>query len=691
MAFPTVSRSGILAIVAGVLLVGIAVIISFVQTERHRDWLRWEEKLNLIADSRASDVNLWVQTQFSDLTSLANNASLQIYFVTLQQEASNTGRPPAQADYLRNLLTSTAERLGFQAPASTLARESQANINKLGVGGLALVDMTGKQLMATVGMTPIAGALAERVSVAPRGASSLLDIEQLPNGSLRMGFVVPIYAIQAEHNAASQIGMLVGVRPVDASFFALLTPPVSQEKTTEVVLVRMAGEGVQYLTPLLTKGPLMAEHEANEPNLAAAFAVENPNQFAKKTDYRAMSVLVTGRKIANTPWTLLTKIDASEAFAANATWLQTMIAAFSLLMLAVVSTLIAVWRHASARRAVEMSVQAQQLAAESDARARLLALVTNNQPEPLYIVDAAMGVLFANHAAATAMGTDAQAAYGKPLGHVAGAARAQEIQAICESVLASGTAQEHLLQRLDSRGVASITTTFVPIDHIPIEGIDPQAQGVLITEKDISDLLHEREKRMHTLQQLIAMLVSLVDRRDPNAAQHSAHVATIAAATAREMGLDALTVETTATAARLMNLGKMDVPAELLMRTGTLNSDEKSQLRSSLAASAMLLDGIEFEGPVADTLRQAQEHIDGSGPLKLKRNDIMVSARIIAAANAVVGMLSPRAYRKPLVLSEAIKQLQSNAQFDPKVVAALSNYLLNHTSGETLETMALSA
>ena len=690
MAFTTVSRSGIFAIIGGILVVGIAAIAGFVQTEHHRDWLRWEEKLNLIADSRANDVSNWVQTQFTDLTSLANNASLQIYFITLKQSASSA-KPPAQADYLRNLLTSTAERLGFQAPVSTLARESEANVRKLDAGGLALVDMNGNQLMATAGMTPIEGALAEQVKAAPRAASSLIDIEQLPNGSLRMGFVVPIYAIQAEHNASSQIGMLVGVRPINESFFALLTPPASSEKTTEVALVRTQGEGVQYLTPLLNKSPLMAEHEANDPSLAASYAAANPNQFAKKTDYRTMSVLVTGRKIANTPWTLLTKIDTAEAFAANTAWLRTMIAAFSLLILAMVSTIVAVWRHASARRALEISVQAQKFAAESDARARLLSLVTNNQPEPLYIVDASMEVLFTNQAAATAMKTDAQSAYGKSLAHVAGAARAQEIQAICESVLANGAVQEHLLQRLDNGEFCSITTTFVPIDQIPIEGIDPQARGVLITEKNITDLLHEREKRMHTLQQLIAMLVSLVDRRDPNAAQHSAHVATIAAATAREMGLDALMVETTATAARLMNLGKMDVPAELLMRTGTLNSAERTQLRSSLAASAILLDGIEFEGPVADTLRQAQEHMDGSGPLQLQGDAILVSARIIAAANAVVGMLSPRAYRKPMALAEAIKQLQTNAQFDPKVVAALSNYLLNHAQGDTLEAMALSA
>ncbi len=673
-----VSRFGIGLVIAAVLAVGTTGAFVVTQKERARDLTRWQDKLDIIADSRARDVSGWVQAQFREMSALADNAALQVYFVTLQTQpkADAAAGRPAQADYLRNLLSLTADRLGFQPAAATLDQQLRANVNKQATGGLALLDKDGQLVMATNGMPAIDGTLAARLQHMPRGQSSLLDIEQLQDGSQRIGFVVPVYAVQAEHSASSQVGMLVGIKPLDARFFGLLNPSASSEKTLETALVRKEGEEARYLTPLLDQSPVMSRRESAA-DAAAPYAIAHPATFADKTDYRSHHVLLTAREISSTPWTLLVKIDRDEALAESVAWRRTIIGAFVLLMVAMVATLIAVWRHASARRAAEMALQAQQFAAESEARARLLSLVTDHQPEPLYIVDAEMQVWFMNHAASEAMKTAPEAARGMALSNLAGNALAQSLLPHCREALASNKPQEALLKRLEGSVTRIINTRFVPLEQVPVEGLAPGTRGVLVTEQDITATIEEREKRLHTLHQLVAMLVSLVDRRDPNAAQHSAHVATVAAAAAQEMGLDAAMIETTETAARLMNLGKMDVPAELLMRTGTLNNEEKSRVRSSIAASAMLIDGIEFNGPVAETLRQSQEQADGNGPLKLKGDDILISARIIAAANAVVSMLSPRAYRKSMSIEEAVSQLQADARFDRKVTAAISNYLLN--------------
>ena len=683
MRFPNISRFGIAAVIAAVILVGAAGAVLVTQKERARDITRWQDKLDLIADARARDITGWVQSQFRELSALADNAALQVYFVTLQsqqqQPAAAGSQPPAQADYLRNLLTLTADRLGFQPPASTIDQQLRANVAKQGTGGLAMLDKNGRLLMATAGMPAISDQLAAKIQQAPRGQTSLLDIEQLEDGTQRIGFIVPIYAVQADHNAALQVGTLVGIKPIDARFTSLLTPTASGEKSLEVALVRREGDQLRYLTPLLDQSPLMSRREQNnEATSAAAYGAAHPSSFATRMDYRGQDVLLTSREIPTTPWVLLAKIDRSEALAESMAWRRTIIAVFTLLVVAMVTTLLAVWRHASARRAAEMTAQAQRYAAESEARANLLSLVTNHQPEPLYIVDADLQVWFTNQAASDMMKISADDARGKPLANLAGNARAQALAPHCKQALASGQPQQALLQQQDGSTTRHIDTRFVPLAQIPVDGLASGTRGVLVTEQDITATLQEREKRLHTLHQLVAMLVSLVDRRDPNAAQHSAQVATVAAATARDMGLTSELIETTETAARLMNLGKMEVPAELLMRTGTLNSEEKTRIRSSLAASAVLIEGIEFNGPVAETLRQAQEQIDGNGPLGLKSDAILISARIIAAANAIVSMLSPRAYRKSLSIEEAVSQLQADPRFDRKVVAAISNYLLNH-------------
>ena len=177
----------------------------------------------------------------------------------------------------------------------------------------------------------------------------------------------------------------------------------------------------------------------------------------------------------------------------------------------------------------------------------------------------------------------------------------------------------------------------------------------------------------------------MVDRRDPFAADHSARVAAVAVAVAGEMGLDDDQVETARIAGSLMNLGKILVPKELLTKRGKLTEDELKELRESILVSADLVQGIEFDGPVVETLRQLQECWDGSGyPRGLEGEDVIVTARVCAVANAFVAMVSARAWRRGLDQDQAAANLRASAgkAFDARVVAALVNYLENRGGRE---------
>jgi HD-GYP domain-containing protein (c-di-GMP phosphodiesterase class II) len=105
-----------------------------------------------------------------------------------------------------------------------------------------------------------------------------------------------------------------------------------------------------------------------------------------------------------------------------------------------------------------------------------------------------------------------------------------------------------------------------------------------------------------------------------------------------------------------------------------------------MQSSVSLLEKIEFDGPVVDTLRQAQERYDGTGPLKIKGENILITARIIAVANAFVGMVSKRSYRAALAPDEAIKNLLGliDTQFDKRVVIALAHFIENKQGREAL-------
>lgn len=667
--------AGIAAIAAIILVVGCSGLALFLSHEKSRELTQWRNTLDITADTRTREVSQWVQTRFKELTALSENASLQIYFSQLPSSEEATDEPPAQAQYLRSLLALTAQRLEFEPTAPSLSQQVGANVGTPEQGGLALVDRNGKLLVSTARMPQLDEAT---ITAAPKGETSLIDIATSENGKQTVGFIVPVYGIQAERTAGNQIGSIVGITPLNEAFYSMLAAQGGSMKTLEVALLRNEGRSARYLTPLRDNSPLMSRREEGATS-AAASAIASPQQFMEKLDYRSTPVLFTARTVPNTPWTLIAKIDRAEAFGAAAKWRNTVIAAVSLLMLALIASIIGIWRTASAR-------QSERLANEAGARAELLAAVANHQPEPLYIVDAQQRVWFANRQAAELMQDKPANLRGKELASVIGAVYAQSLAPAIERTLEASTPQAVDLQRGNAKSLRTIHARLVPLAHIPVAGMPEPTPGVLVVEQDITDALSEREQRSQTLQQLVQVIVSRIDRRDPHAAEHSANVARLAAGTARSMGLDSAMIDTTETAARLMNLGKMDIPAEWLTRSGTLKTEERDTIRNAVATSAELLSGIAFTGPVADTLRQSQECVDGSGPAGKKGDQILISARIIAAANALVGMLSSRAWRDGMKLDEAMQTLQqsSGKQFDRKVITAMANYLDNHGGAEAL-------
>ena len=182
------------------------------------------------------------------------------------------------------------------------------------------------------------------------------------------------------------------------------------------------------------------------------------------------------------------------------------------------------------------------------------------------------------------------------------------------------------------------------------------------------------------MRQLVSTLVSVVDRHDPYSVNHSIHVGQVAHAVAEEMGLEDSLVEAVEIAGNLMNLGKISVPEDVLTKTERLTEEEVAMIRDSVLTSADLIKSIEFDGPVEETLRQLLENYDGSCvPNGLKGEDIAITARVVAAANAFVGMVSARSWRPGMDIDEAVNTLmkETGQKFDRRAISALANYIDN--------------
>ncbi len=216
-------------------------------------------------------------------------------------------------------------------------------------------------------------------------------------------------------------------------------------------------------------------------------------------------------------------------------------------------------------------------------------------------------------------------------------------------------------------------TTFIPLRD---QGDDIIAMfGVCrdITERKQSEerLQQSYEHLRETLIATFNILASTIEMKDPYTAGHQRRVTTLACAIAEEMGLTDDQFDGLRMAGLIHDLGKINVPAEILSKPGQINDIEFSIIRYHPQICHDILKTIELPWPVAKIVLQHHERMDGSGyPQGLKGDEIMLEARILAVADVVEAMASHRPYRPALGIKPALEEITKNkgTLYDPTVV-----------------------
>ena len=669
------------AALAIVSVIGVVLVFYFVGDQAERDQRAWQVRMGIVADSRFAAVDGWIDRQFGHMRELSENASLQLYLTELamfEGDSSQVTDEPAQRSYLRNLLVATAERAGFTAPM--VGADINANVERVGVAGIAIVDNDGMVLVATPGFPPIDESLVG-IILSNRGKPALHDLRIGVGGQPTMGFLAPIFAIQSDGAASDQIGIAVGIKKVAGELYPLLEQPGATEDSAETVILRDTGNTIEYLSPLADgSGPLDRSMARDTADLAATYAVDKPGGFATRHDYRNTEVLVMGRGFAAAPWTLMYKIDTAEALAETNSRLVRMLIVFLLIIAAIAVSLIAAWRHGTSLRARQAADTASELARQFARQRDFLELVTDSQTSAMSIIDGEGHYIWVNREAAENSGMVASDVVGKALAAVLGPVPAKLLLQTVRGVLENNV-REH---QTHSDEIDGETRTFAS-EYIPLEATETLPARVLVVSEDVTFAVAERAKRERIMNQLVETLVGVVDRRDPNSANHSSWVAVVARAIADEMELDAVLAESVEVTGRVMNLGKITVPQEVLTKTEALNDEEFALVRGAIGVSAELLEGVEFDGPVVETLRQL--HANPGDNALTSKETILLTTRIVAVANTFVAMTSPRSYRDGLSFNDAMDMLLTKMETDDtrRAVMSLANYLDNHSGRDRLD------
>lgn len=198
--------------------------------------------------------------------------------------------------------------------------------------------------------------------------------------------------------------------------------------------------------------------------------------------------------------------------------------------------------------------------------------------------------------------------------------------------------------------------------------------------QDVTDKKHAEaqlntyvEKLQASLMQTVEVATVLSEMRDPYTAGHEHRVAEIAVAIGKEMGLDEYELEGLRVAGYLHDIGKINIPSEILSKPGKLTELEYEIIKGHPQSGYNALKDVDFPWPVAQVALQHHERINGSGyPQGLKGDEIILQARITAVADVVEAMGSHRPYRPGLGLEPALKEIErgSGTLYDPIVTDA---------------------
>jgi PAS domain S-box-containing protein len=203
----------------------------------------------------------------------------------------------------------------------------------------------------------------------------------------------------------------------------------------------------------------------------------------------------------------------------------------------------------------------------------------------------------------------------------------------------------------------------------------PLNKVVLLIETTERKRVEEEIRQSHaqlerSFEAIVKTISAAVEIRDPYTAGHQQRAAQLARGIAREMGLPGKRVNEIFTAAIIHDIGKIQVPSEILSKPGKLSEPEFSLIRAHCQVGHDILKNAAFPYPLSQWVLEHHERMNGSGyPNGLTAGQISLEGKILGVADVVEAMASHRPYRPALGIEKALIEIseQSGVLYDADV------------------------
>ena len=205
---------------------------------------------------------------------------------------------------------------------------------------------------------------------------------------------------------------------------------------------------------------------------------------------------------------------------------------------------------------------------------------------------------------------------------------------------------------------------------------DKPSDQALLYARDLSRLVEIERMQRRVLQdayrETVMALANALEAKDTGTGIHSLRVRHYAADLTAAVEPALLRDPSLEYGFLLHDVGKIGVPTELLEKRGPLSPPEMELMRLHTVIGAEILADVTFlQGEGLNIIRSHHEHWDGTGyPDGLAGEEVPLSARIFAVADALDAMTGERPYRRPASWEAAREEIftQSGRQFDPDIV-----------------------
>ncbi|MFD1780529.1 HD-GYP domain-containing protein [Fredinandcohnia salidurans] len=198
--------------------------------------------------------------------------------------------------------------------------------------------------------------------------------------------------------------------------------------------------------------------------------------------------------------------------------------------------------------------------------------------------------------------------------------------------------------------------------------------------KDVEYLWVITEPTFYQLSESITRLKDIVDeveKKDRYTYNHSERVAEYAVKIAKKLMLPKEKLENLYLSSILHDIGKINTPEEILKKPDKLTDEEFAIIKRHPRDGAEMVKDF-YYNDIATIIEQHHERLDGSGyPNRLKGDEILIEARIIAVSDTFDAMTEDRSYRKALSSQIALDELKrlAGTHYDKKVVDAFEDIL----------------